>query len=263
MAVLFFIAFTSCEKEADNSKSTSSSPTEGSKSFSVDYNQKKEPFVGIITRFTCGACGQFGHPNLDNVLHDNDNVNGAAFKYLPTDPLHNEQSVAVYTFYPVQGTPTFILGAEGYGNDVSLWKADALADTATNALVKIAMKGTETANRTFDLNVKLVMDQTVDGKSINLALYAIENNIKSPQTDYSSNPTLVEDYIHNHVLRDVAGESVFGKPLSYNNDTLNYTHQFVLNDEVDPNNIYFTAVIWEVDENSLPIDVLNSQSVRR
>jgi hypothetical protein len=253
----------SCSKEEDGDQSTNSASTEGSKTFSVDFNSKKEPFVGIITRFTCGACGQYGHPNLDQLLEENSNINGAALKYLPTDPLHNEESIEAYSFYPVQGTPTFTLNAEGYGSDITRWKADALADTNNTALVQISMEGEEIAELEYELSVKLLMDPSLENRSVKLALYVMENNIVSQQTDYSRNPNLVENYIHNHVLRDVAEGNFFGEGFSFNNDTIQHNYNLKLHNTVDSKNVYFTAVVWEVNNNDEPIAVLNSQSVRR
>lgn len=264
IAVLLVMVLSfSCSKEEDGNQSTNSAPTEGSKTFFADFNPKKEPFVGIITRFTCGACGQFGHPNLDQLLQENNNINGAALKYLPADPLHNEESIDAYTFYPVQGTPTFVLNTEAYGSDISRWKSDALADTNAPALVQIAMEGEEIAPLDYQLSVKLLMDPSLENRPMKLALYVMENNIVSPQTDYRRNPNLVEDYIHNHVLRDVAEGIFFGVGFSFNNDTIQHNYSLNLKNVIDSENVYFTAVVWEINANEEPISVLNSQSVRR
>ena len=258
--VAFLVGTTSCKKE-EESDSTQTVPSAGTDTFSVDFEDKKEPFVGLITRYTCGACGQYGHPNLDQLLADHENINGAAFKYLPADPLHTEESIAVFTTYPVQGTPTFFLGAAGYGSDINQWKSDALSDTNTHALVKIAIIGKRASSNLFNLEVKLLMDPSLENKSLSLSLYALENNIISGQTDYSRNPTFVDDYVHNHVLRKAFGASAFGDSLNYSTDTTTVEYQFEAPGEINADYIYFTALVWELDSNREPIDMLNSQSV--
>lgn len=259
---LVLILLSSCEKEEDGDPSTSSTDSSGAQTFTVDFENRYEPFVGLITRYTCGACGQHGHPNFDQLLAEQSQVNGAAFKYLPADALHTEESIAVYEHYPVTGTPTFFLNATGYGSSISEWKTAALAAMSTDPPLQIAMHGTLTAPNVYNIEVKIVMDPTMENKLMRLAVYAIESNIVSPQTDYSRNPSLVENYIHNHVFRGAPTTGVFGTALNYSADTVSTEHVVGLSEEVNDDHVCFTAVVWEVDGNGNPVGVLNSQSVR-
>lgn len=255
-------AFASCKKEEDGSPSTSKSQVDNTPQFSADFETQKKPFVGIITRHTCGACGQFGHPTFDSQLENQENINGASFHYNLADPLHTKESIDVFDHYPVIGTPTFFLNAQGFGTQITSWENQSTQQTTEMAEAQIAMSGMQNEN-TFSLNVKTVLSTNLENTPTALALYTIESNIVSPQFDYSRNPNLVEDYIHNHVFRSAANGKVFGDPIAYTTDTISTNYQVSVGDSVNTDNVYFVAVLWEIDNNQQPVDVINSQSVRR
>mgnify|MGYP000991855441 CR=1 FL=1 len=77
--------------------------------FSVGFEEKYEPFVGLITRNTCGICGQSGHPLFDGFLSENQQVNGASFNYSTSDPLYHPEAKEYVDFVQISGTPNYIV----------------------------------------------------------------------------------------------------------------------------------------------------------
>ncbi len=67
------------------------------------------------------------------------------------------------------------------------------------------------ANGSMTANVKLTAE-TACSRKLSLCVYVVEDNIIGGQIDYESDPTTIEDYVHNHVFRTsfsgALGESV-------------------------------------------------------
>ena len=67
------------------------------------------------------------------------------------------------------------------------------------------------ANGSMTANVKLKAE-TACSRKLSLCVYVVEDNIIGGQIDYESNPTTIENYVHNHVFRTsfsgALGESV-------------------------------------------------------
>lgn len=102
-------------------------------------------------------------------------------------------------------------------------------------------------------------DFALQNKSINLAVYLTEDNVKNRQAGSHNNPET-----HNHVIRAAATGS-FGKrisPANLNKDKKIFlNHEFDLKEyQVNPQNTYVTLVIWqEASDGFYP---LNSRIVR-
>ena len=67
------------------------------------------------------------------------------------------------------------------------------------------------ANSSMTANVK-IKTETACSRKLSLCVYVVEDNIIGGQIDYESNPTTIENYVHNHVFRTsfsgALGESV-------------------------------------------------------
>lgn len=267
IAIASSMVFMACEKDDDNGAPGETNPIQPgstSKTFSQDFQNKKEAFVGIITRNTCGICGQSGHPTFDGYLKSNQDVTGVSFNYSERDPLYHAESYEFASFMNLRGTPSFTEEFANFTNNPSRWQSEISDFESTNANAFVAMNGTVVSNG-FDIEVKVAVTDDATQHVPHLAVYMLENNIISPQSDYGASPATVQDYIHNHVYRGSA-TGLFGESIANSwvtGDTIAKTYNFTPSASVDTTNVYFVAVLMELDASGNPVSVINSQQLLR
>jgi len=261
------LAFAACEEDDDNGPPGVTNPIDPGSSdptFSVDFQNKKEAFGGIITRHTCGICGQSGHPTFDNYLKDNTDFTGVSFNYATNDPLYHPESREFAQRMNLSGTPSFTEEFDNFTNSPSRWKSAISNFQSTEASAFIAMNGME-ENGNFNIDIKIAVTKDELSTNPHLAVYMLENNVVSPQADYGASPSTVQDYIHNHVYRGSAtglfGESV--KDLWSVGDTISKTYTFTPDEEINSDNIYFVALIVQKDNYESAVGIINTQQLRR
>ena len=103
---------------------------------------------------------------------------------------------------------------------------------------------------------KVTVQKNISGE-VFLAAYVLENGIVSPQEDNRVNPPIIEDYVHEHMLRagfeqNDVGVSIFETPSSgaiYQNDSI-ATADIILEDEwiADSLDVVVYAYNWDTKE---------------
>lgn len=107
-----------------------------------------------------------------------------------------------------------------------------------------------------NLNIKVSGDAVEDfkqyvGDDAVVTVYLLEDGLVAPQTGASNN------YVHDHVLRDVVTDNVFGDPINWTSATT-YQNEFnvTLDSEWNPDNMHVVAFIGRpVTDNSTIDDV--------
>lgn len=276
LSTLFF----ACEKDEDtqtgtqtimpptSTDTTAVSDTSGNGSpsiiidFKQDFQNKREAFAGLVTRNTCGICGQSGHPNFDNYLNSREDITGISFNYSQNDPLYNSESREFASITNLRGTPSFTVGFNNYSNSPSTWQTEIANFESDPANAFIAMGG-NTSNGDYKIQVQVAVANAATSNTPHLAVYVLENNIMSPQTDYSANPSVVQDYIHNHVYRGSAtgllGESI--SDMWATGDTITKVYNIDVSSVSNIDHAYFVAVLLEVDAAGKPVNIINSQQL--
>jgi hypothetical protein len=277
--------FIACEKDEDDSNNsgtntimppTTSNPSdttavsdsiptndpEPTFDFTQDFQNKREAFVGIISRNTCGICGRSGHPTFDDHLIQNKEASGVSFNYSQSDPLYHPESNEYASIMRLQGTPSFTIGFNNYRNNPSTWKTEIANFESQTADAHLAMAG-KPISTGFQIQVKAAIHNNTTQNTPHLAVYVLENNVISPQTDYGATPTLVQDYIHNHVFRGSAtgllGESI--ADVWSTGDTITKTYDIDASKITNLDNAYFVAILMELDSSGNPVGVINSQQL--
>lgn len=258
--------FFACNKDDDNGEPGVTNPIQGGNSaeFSQDFQQKTEAFAAILTRNTCGICGQSGHPNFDNYLNSRSDISGVSFNASSSDPLHQPEARTYASILSLRGTPSFTQGFNNFSNNPSRWQSEIANFESNPASAYIAMDGKKTDSG-FDVNVKVSVNQAIQNTP-HLAVYMLENNVVSPQTDYGARPSLVQDYVHNHVFRGSANAELLGESINdmwIAGDTATKAYSFSPSDDINKANVYFIAVLFEVDNAGNPVGVINSQQLLR
>jgi len=255
-----FVLF-SCNKDDGDTDTPGTEPIpndEVKAVFSVEPSSNKEAFVGIISRTNCGACGQHGHPNFDDVVHDQEDANPVAFHYSTSDDMYHEDAAKFVNFVGIRFTPTFTSGTANLGNVKGDLEGAVMLDLTSTPEAKIAMNGELKGEKAFDITIEL--SEITSTESMQLALYVIENNYITGQSDYGANPTWVDDYVHNYVFRS-APSGIWGKAITMADPMANYS--FDLAHGINPDNVQFVAVLYAVDGSGEPTGVINSQRLTR
>ena len=261
------LAFVACEKDDDNGDPGVTNPIPPGNSgpeFNVDFQNKKEAFGAMITRHTCGICGQSGHPTFDATLNSNPDLTGVSFSYNASDPLYHQEGNQFAQRMNLSGTPSFTEEFDNFTNSPSRWKSAITEFQSTPASAYIAMNGM-LEDGSFDIEVKVAVTTDESQTNPHLAVYMLENNVVSPQTDYGASPSRVEDYIHNHVYRGSA-TGLFGEPVTDMwsvGDTITKTYTFTPDQEINSDNVYFVALLVQKDNAGNAVGIINSQQLRR
>jgi hypothetical protein len=107
-----------------------------------------------------------------------------------------------------------------------------------------------TASRSLSLNASVNIISPIED-SLNLALYISEDNITSPQTDYSADPEDVLNYTHRHVLRG-SMNGAWGLPLATGTSfaagsTFSANASYTLPANWNENNVHVVAILFKAN----------------
>ncbi len=266
--LLLFTFVLACSKDEDTGTPGNTQPIDPgivADTFSIGFENRYEPFVGLITRNTCGICGQSGHPLFDGYLSATPQVNGVSFNYASSDPLYHPEARDYVDFVQISGTPNYVFNTQNFSSSLDPWKDAVNQSLSRSALAAMAMDGKMLSQDSVDLTVYIAPNTNFNSSDIQLAIYVLENNVISPQQDYGASPTLVENYVHNHVYRgSVSG--VFGEPINgliNSSDTLSIQRSLAIPADADARNVYFMAVLLQVNASGEPTEVIQSQRLNR
>jgi thiol-disulfide isomerase/thioredoxin len=129
------------------------------------------------------------------------------------------------------------------------WRSavDVLFSLLPDLTIEIESSYDENTN---EISVKIISEiRTIIPEDVNLAVYLAENNIISPQKDYSADPSYIENYVHNHMLRK-AVNGAFGEKIASSlaaGDIITKNYTFAANSEWVPENCEIVAFISYTD----------------
>lgn len=120
-----FILFTACSKEEDIEVRgpADTIETEYDAMYSIDPEKRFEPFVGIVSATSCGECGRSGHPNFDEFVTEQTDINGVAFHYSNSDVMSNEWGYEFAQTIQLTSTPTYTTGVRKFPGNNNQWRS--------------------------------------------------------------------------------------------------------------------------------------------
>lgn len=253
LLTLSIIFLASCKKEEEPNE-------EGTKyAFQADIRQEQEALVTIVTRTECGACGEWGHPTFDNKVEANDHINGLALHFKENDPMSNSFGITWVDLVGWSATPSFGVSLTSQGPDTGNW--NTVISDALNTPVQAAVGISGSGIATFTIDVSITFYEAINQNTA-IALYVVEDKYQAEQQDYSANPTTVNDYTHNQILR-YSVTDVWGNNLGNSfqaDETLTRSFQFTPENVTDYNHMKLVAVLFETDANGNPLSVINSRT---
>ncbi|NEQ49167.1 MAG: Omp28-related outer membrane protein [Leptolyngbya sp. SIO3F4] len=263
-----FLTMTACNQDDEGDDSPNPQPIDNggmtSDSFYVEPTMTQEVFAGIMTRTSCGFCGQHGHPNFDRALREQADLNGVSFHYSQSDDLATQEGLDFVQFIGLRGTPSYTEDLTNFSSDHGGWLNSIGAARNRELQAVIGMYGKKMDESTFRIEVETEFVKAISG-NVNLAVYYTENNVVHGQQDYGANPTFVENYIHNHTLRGsvsgIWGVSLVESPSAGQKEMRQYNVKLPAG--VNGEYVWYVAVLYEVNGNGDPIRVINSQTLKR
>lgn len=231
----------------------------------ITVSQTQEAFVLLTTATWCGYCGEWGIPTFEDAFAGTDGidatrVNGFALHFSTSDVMFEDMSQTIKTQYGIGGPPNlWIEFNNAYNLMPSSWK-NAIKTRQSQTAVSCGVgMYVETSGTTFTVYVKSKFFSTLSG-TYNLAVYAIENGIVSPQS-HNIDGT-INDYVHQRVLRtEITAGSPWGTQLFNGSSAPEYTQQFTYTapSGVNAANVHFVAVIYQMS-GGVPISSPNSNT---
>lgn len=217
---------------------------------------KKRVLIEDYTGTWCGNCTRVAYA-IDQMYDQSDKVVSVAI-HNGNDPYH---------FAGIQPLKDLILPnadlelPQSRLNRTIVWTSpepsnlqQAKSLTGNNAGLGIAMMST-VANGTVNLEVKLKFAQNYAG--LKIVVYALENHLLYKQANYTSyygNVNPVQNYEHNHVLRqeitNLLGDSITEETTAGQTITKSYSFPIPAN-FTNPENISFVAMIVNADNLAL------------
>ncbi len=179
----------------------------------LSFYDKQKVLIEDFTGHKCGNCPK-GHRALKSIIASNgEQVIGMAIHAgffanpYPGTPFSADFRTRVGTliadYYGLVSPPKGLINRTGEDNKklkpVAEWETVVADLLQQSPKVGIALKANVSGN-TISAKVSVKAFETVAEKC-NVQLFVIENHIEAPQTDYSQNPSEVEEYDHEHMLR--------------------------------------------------------------
>ena len=251
LSIAVVLLSVSCSKDDDDN--TLQQPVK------VNYTQaeidEKQPFIALLSRYDCGACGAYGHPLLDQKAK-NQRVNAVSFYYKEEDPNYTQVSQELAEFHQIFGTPTFLRGIEYLKSDTTKWKNSIDSTLNTSAEVNIKIDA-------YSIGGTLSYKASIDSKQpisddVNFSIYIVENNVFGRQYTYNGNKW-IDEYEHNHVLRS-APHGLWGRTIDLNNSSTETEELTITIAGYNKNNLNLVGVVYQM-ENGKPVQVLNSRTL--
>ena len=160
--------------------------------------------------------------------------------------------------FGIVGNPTGVVNRQEYNGNLTFgtgsWESAVQQVIADSAELLLSIEnGYDASNRELSLRVKSDYLTSLIG-DYSLILYVLEDSIYDWQTDYGANPTNVENYLHNHVLRDNVngtwGNSVVTDSISSGDSTSN-GFLYTLDSTWDENQISIVGYIYDESDNKI------------
>lgn len=240
---LFALIANACKKEVPETPEINNVSTE------------RKSMVFDFTGLQCGICtGML--PRWDDMLNEHKyNTIGMSVHCGVQDSLDNNFTLWMSSFFNVQGTPSWAEGSSMAGVTSYDNMESAMKTTLTKkADIGIGIKAVHSGN-TITVTTKTVLFNDLSGE-YNIAIYVQEDGIHALQTGTPK--------IHNHVLRGVAGNNMWGQLLiggsaskgtQYDN-TFSYNIGTQGTDYINASNLHAVAVIYKM-VNGAPVEVMN------
>jgi hypothetical protein len=225
----------------------------------INYTQaeidEKQPFIALLSRHDCGACGAYGHPLFDQKAK-NQRINAVSFYYKEEDPNYTPESKELAEFHQIFGTPTFLRGLDYLKSDTTKWKNSIDSTLNTTSDVNIVLNA-QNRDGSITYNATITAKQPITD-DINFTVYVTEDNVVSRQYTYNGNKW-VDEYEHDHVL-GMAADGLWGKPIDLSNSSFETsdTQFFVAKHQVIE--LSLVGVVYQM-ENGKPVRVLNSRTL--
>lgn len=172
----------------------------------MNKNAVLEEYTGIA----CGYCPD-GHKIADNLKAQhgdrlvvvNIHAGGYAGPFSDGPNFTTAYGDNYVTAANVAGFPSGSVNRVGDAMSRSLWGSKVSGVLNEVSPVNIGAKATYNQS-TKELTVKVDVYYTGDGNGANkLNIAFLQDNLVGRQVDYAASPTLVEDYVHNKVMRDM------------------------------------------------------------
>jgi hypothetical protein len=257
MKKIWFLSFAiivlsfSCSKEDEDD--TPQQPE------TINYTQveidEKQPFIALLSRHDCGACGAYGHPLFDQKAK-NKRINAVSFYYKEEDPNFTPVSRELAEYHQIFGTPTFLRGMDYLKNDTTKWKnsIDSTLNTAAEVNIKIDA---------YSIGNTLTYKGIINSKQpfsndVRFSVYVVENNVFGRQYTYNGNKW-IDEYEHNHVLRS-APHGLWGQSIDLSNSSTETEELTITIAPFNKNNLNLVGVVYLMD-NGEPVSVLNSRTL--
>ncbi len=260
---LFFslIFFISCD-EIGNPLEENNEIIDTNIVFPINENPVKKVLLEEFTGHKCGNCPAaakkleelhqiYGEKLISLAIHTGDFA--ATDENFPEDYSTSEGD-ELNSFFGISSYPTALINRVEYNNNLVLpgvatfWE-DALKEIIDKEqILEISIVNEfDSINRNLKTSVQIEFLKEFDDK-LNLSIYLIENNIISPQDDYSlGDEHYVENYVHKHILRSTLNGTWGTELLESNLDNKKIVKTFLkenLNEKWNMENCVIIAFVY-------------------
>ncbi len=201
---------------------------------------------------------------LTEVLENNDNILGVSYHNATSDPMNYHDAFAVDFIYATRTHPGALIDRNFINVLEPYYYAHKESRLLSWSLPWWSGIGLEIINKDYSLatgllTVEVEAEFFVDyDEELRFNMYITEDNIKA----YMSEAPEGNDYIHNHVLRELTGGN-FGvenslPAINPKGSKVRYTFETVINDQWDEDEINIIASVSRYDLNSANRQILNA-----
>lgn len=228
-----------------------------------EINFKQRVLIEDYTGTWCGFCPTVAHA-IELVKAQTENAVPVAIHRPTSNPNSLNYDPYNYDASELEALLSSAGYPKGYLNRMTLWQSpqpnyinQVVALTqGVNPKLGLAMNATvENGTINLDVNVKFGKDFS----NIKLVVYVLENGLIYEQhnyTEYYNGEDVIEDFEHNHVLREcltpILGETITGNTTIANTYTKSFTAPVPANFE-NVANIEFVAFVIDANGNSLNV----------
>ena len=247
---------TSCSKDENTTEGSSTPIVETP----IVGKFKKNALIEDFTGTWCGYCPRVAY-GIDKVKEQNltafpvaihrGSTNPSSSGY---DPFNFDASI-LENFIGLTGYPTAKIDRTVTWNNESN-PNEVKQKIKLNADLGLALNSTVSGGN-INLDVKIKFDANLTG--LNLVVYVLEDGLVQNQTNYTSyygGSSVIQNMVHDHVLRACLTDLVTGDPLSGTNDGATITKNFsipVPSNVTDASKMSFVAFVVDVNGKALNV----------
>lgn len=229
----------------------------------ITVSNKQEAYVLLTTATWCTYCGSWGIPTFDGAFEgkngiDKDRVNGMALHYSSSDPMYLEMAKTIKEAFGIGGPPNLWIDFDNSFNlQPGSWEnaiKQRQAIPAASCGVGLEVKRT---GDNFEVLTKVKFFESLTG-TYNIAIYVTEDGMVYSQTGSSQGA----NHVHMEALRgEITANTAWGTQMFSGSSPEEYTKTFnySANLGINPDNIKFVAVIYEMNQNK-PVSSPNSNT---